>query len=160
MAKTQNKVHKPIRRSTTDRLYDVPPIERMDHDIEISLKDFKDKIDDMRFQLVEYWCLCDYCTLYDNNNEKFPHWRNELDTIINNLKHLNPIHENKKDVLRKMLVDDYDYKEPEMIVRIIRDRFNHERITDWDKVDQVCEDFAKHIMSILEDVSSPKSLSI
>ena len=55
----------------------------------IDAKDYKEKAESLRFQIVENWCLCKYCQLYDNNNTNFNHWLGELRAYINKLKFLN-----------------------------------------------------------------------
>ena len=35
----------------------------------IPLKDYRKKAEDLRFQLVENWCLCKYCQLYSHDNQ-------------------------------------------------------------------------------------------
>lgn len=54
----------------------------------ISLKAYKTKIDELRFQLVENWCLCKYCQLFNPNCENFAYWIKELKNCIDNLKFL------------------------------------------------------------------------
>ena len=34
----------------------------------VPLKEYKKRLDGLRFQLVENWCLLEYCRLYDPSN--------------------------------------------------------------------------------------------
>lgn len=59
----------------------------------------------------------------------FKYWIKELTYCINSLK-TNDIKKDKRTILRKMLIDDYDYNNANMILRIIDDKFNLENIND------------------------------
>ena len=79
------------------------------NEMSIYKKDYEKRVDDIRFQLVENWCLCKYCQLYCPSKNEFKHWIRELKTCINNIKFLdikNGI--SKARILTKMLVDDYE----------------------------------------------------
>lgn len=54
----------------------------------VSLKAYKSRIDEFRFQLVENWCLCKYCQLLNQDCENFDYWIKELKNCIDNLKFL------------------------------------------------------------------------
>ena len=41
------------------------------NEMAISLKDYRDKMDAYRIRLVENWCLCKYCQLYNKNHMDF-----------------------------------------------------------------------------------------
>ena len=53
------------------------------------MKDYKNRVDGLRFQLVENWCLCKYCSLFDRDNQNFNHWKIELRSVLKNLKMIN-----------------------------------------------------------------------
>lgn len=55
----------------------------------VPLKDYKQRVDGLRFCLVENWCLCKWCQLYNHECENFAHWVTELKICIDNLKLLN-----------------------------------------------------------------------
>ena len=80
------------------------------NEMAISLKDYRDKIDAYRIRLVENWCLCKYCQLYNKNHMDFNHWKIELRQNINALKLVNiKKSADKRKLLIKMLVNEYDY---------------------------------------------------
>ena len=117
------------------------------NEMAVPLKTYRARVDGLRFQLVENWCLCKWCQLFNPECEKFAHWVTELKTCIDNLKFLD-IKNNidKRKTLIKMLVKDYDYDNANMIERIIRGKFVRENITDNTQKIQVCTTFADNIM--------------
>ena len=119
------------------------------NEMAVPLKTYRARVDGLRFQLVENWCLCKWCQLFNPECEKFAHWVTELKTCIDNLKFLD-IKNNidKRKTLIKMLVKDYDYDNANMIERIIRGKFVRENITDNTQKIQVCTTFADNIMGI------------
>ena len=50
------------------------------------LKKYVKRIESIRFQLAENWCLCKYCQLYSQDNRDFAHWITELRPCIQYLK--------------------------------------------------------------------------
>ena len=41
-------------------------------------KDYINHIASLRCKLIENWCLCAYCSLYDKENDNFHHWESEF----------------------------------------------------------------------------------
>ena len=69
-------------------------ISRFD-EMSASLKSYRDRIENLRFQLVENWCLCKYCQMFDSQNLNYNHWVKELKIYISapkaaNCAHLTP----------------------------------------------------------------------
>lgn len=125
-------------------------------EMSIPLKDYKEKAESLRFQIVENWCLCKYCQLYDNNNTNFNHWLGELRAYINKLKFLNIKNNiNKKQTLIKLYIEDFDLNDNDMIYRIMEDKFYVEKIEDNEIKIKVCEEFVANINSLIEVISNP-----
>lgn len=141
-------------KNIVDRLYEDSPLEELPDVLSVSLADFVQRVDGMRFQFVEEWCLCDYYSQYGKGNDRFSYRLNLLRIYINNIRRLNVEGGSKKAILQRMLVDDYDYADPKMICRIIVDIFNHENIVDSEVVNKVSEDFAKSIQSLIDVIST------
>ena len=121
----------------------------------VPLKKYKERVDGLRFQLVENWCLCRYCQLFDTENICFKHWINELEAVIENLKFLDIKDRiSKEKTLTGMLISDYDYNDSEMIKRIMAGKFKKEKITDLKKIESVCLDFANSIGNIIDVISN------
>lgn len=137
-------------KSLKEMLLDYP--QDLVFEMSIPLKKFKDKVDGQRFQLVENWCLCKYCSLYDENNYNYNHWLKELNACIKNLKNVD-IKNNidKSKTLVNMLINDYDYNQTQMIIRIIKEKFEIENIT----VDliYIANEFVQDINRLIEVIS-------
>lgn len=127
----------------------------------VPLKKYRERVDGLRFQLVENWCLCKYCQLFDALNVNFKHWTNELKSVIDNLKFLDIKGEASKGrLLEKMLVSDYDYKDSGMIKRIIAGKFKKENISDPEKVESVCSAFAGGVDDIISVISDNDAIVV
>ena len=124
------------------------------NEMAVPLKTYKTRVDGLRFQLVENWCLCKWCQLFDPECENLPHWIIELKACINNLKFLdikNGI--DKRRTLMRMLVRDYDYNDADMIERIVRGKFARENISiNYQKM-RVCTEFADNINELIDAIS-------
>lgn len=126
----------------------------MINEMSISLKNYKQKVDGLRFQLVENWCLCKWCQIFNQENINFNHWIIELKACINHLKLINIKNGiDKKRTLIRMLINDYDYNQNNMIVRIIKDKFDLENINNSSQIETVASAFANEINNIIKVIS-------
>ena len=124
------------------------------NEMAVPLKAYRARVDGLRFQLVENWCLCKWCQLFNPECENYTHWSTELKACINNLKFLdikNGI--DKRRILKRMLVDDYDYDKTNMILRIINDKFDLENINDNTQRARVASAFAYGIEDLIDVIS-------
>lgn len=120
----------------------------------VSVEQYRKMVDYLRFQLVNRWCLCKYCQLFDSDNPKYLHWIAELRICLDYLKfhHING-EEDKQSLLQQMLVRDYDYNSPDMIDNIINHMFTVSRITDNDEKVSVVTEFTAKIDEIIQVIS-------
>lgn len=126
----------------------------MINEMAVPLKNYKARVNGLRFQLVENWCLCKWCQLFNPECDNVAHWLAELKSCIDNLKFLNIKNDiDKGSVLRRMLIEDYDYDDANMIERIVRGKFNLEKITDAEQKKRVCIAFAKSINSLIDAIA-------
>ena len=126
----------------------------MINEMAVPLKTYRARVDGLRFQLVENWCLCKWCQLFNPECENFAHWITELKACIDNLKFVdikNGI--DKRKTLIKMLVTDYDYDNANMIERIIRGKFVRENLTDNVQKVQACTAVADNIFGLIYAIS-------
>ena len=126
----------------------------MINEMAVPLKTYRARVDGLRFQLVENWCLCKWCQLFNPECENVAHWITELKACIDNLKFVdikNGI--DKRKTLIKMLVTDYDYDNANMIERIIRGKFVRENLTDNVQKVQACTAFADNIFGLIDAIS-------
>ncbi len=59
----------------------------------------------------------------------------------------------KRRTLTRMLVNDYDYNNANMIERIVRGKFVRENISDSNQRVRVCTEFADHINGLIDAIS-------
>lgn len=118
----------------------------------IPLNDYKNRVDGLRLQLVENWCLCKYCQLYDNGNCNFNHWKIELRSHMDNIKSLNVKSGNKLKTLKKMLINDYDFDDPDTICRIIIGKFKRENIMDTIVLGSIASEFASSVNEFINSL--------
>ena len=147
---TESQLKEIINESVNDVLNRIGMINEM----AVPLKTYRARVDGLRFQLVENWCLCKWCQLFNPECENFAHWITELKACIDNLKFVdikNGI--DKRRTLIKMLVRDYDYDNANMIERIIRGKFVRENLTDNVQKAQVCTAFADNIFGLIDAIS-------
>jgi hypothetical protein len=119
------------------------------------LKKYVKRIENIRFQLAENWCLCKYCQLYSKDNPNFAHWITELRPCIQYLKFVdinNGI--DKKRTLQRILVGQYDFNSADMIKRIIEDKFSDEKINDPAIISIVSDELANGINDLIEAISN------
>ncbi len=120
----------------------------------VSLKAYKARVDGLRFQLVENWCLCKWYQLFNSESENFAHWIAELKSCIDSLKFLdvkNGI--DKRRTLTRLLVNDYDYNDANMIERIVRGKFVRENISNNNQKVRVCTEFSDNISGLIDAIS-------
>lgn len=145
-----DKIDKIIRETVEDTLNRIGLISEM----AVPLKVYKTRVDGLRFQLVENWCLCKWCQLFNPECRTFSHWIAELKACIDNLKFLdikNGI--DKRQTLVRMLVRDYDYDNVNMIERIVRGKFLRENIKDANQKATVCIEFTENVMDLIDAIS-------
>lgn len=147
---TESQLKEAINETVNDVLNRIGMINEMT----VPLKTYRARVDGLRFQLVENWCLCKWCQLFNPECENFAHWITELKACIDNLKFLD-IKNNidKRKTLIKMLVKDYDYDNANMIERIIRGKFVRENLNDNIQKIQVCTTFADNIFGLIDAIS-------
>ena len=111
----------------------------------IALEEYKIRVDKVRLHLVDNWCLCKYCELYDSSNPNFEDWAEALLYAMNDIKSLNVNDGNKLDTLKQMLIEECNFNDASTIHRIIVDRFYREGICSDNQIRYVSERFAESI---------------
>lgn len=150
--KTIESIHRISARDKLEKLGLSSQLEEM----AMSIKDYVRKVDGLRFQLVENWCLCKWCQMFDADNENFIHWAEELEAYINALKFISLKAGDKKKILSRILVDAYDYNDIHMVASIIEDKFKVEHINNEDQTRAVAEAFASSIDGLIALMSNKK----
>ena len=109
----------------------------------IALEEYKIRVDKVRLHLVDNWCLCKYCELYDSSNPNFEDWAEALLYAMNDIKSLNVNEGHKLDTLKQMLIEECNFNNANTIHRIIVDRFYREGLSNDNQIHCVSEQFAE-----------------
>lgn len=127
----------------------------------LPLKEFRKRVDRLRFQLIENWCLCKFCQLYSQDNDNFGHWISEFNACAKNIRDFEIKGRiDKKKTISSMFIDDYDYDKRRKILVIIREKFDAENIMDVDIRTAVATSFAESVNSLIDFLSyTDKSIS-
>lgn len=120
----------------------------------IPLKMFIRDIEGLKFQIVQNWCLCKWCQLFDKENLNFNHWKDELASHmlqLQNSKLKGRISKQKQ--LNRYLVEYYEFNDKDVVVGAIRDKFYKENIDDNNQINCVAMEFANSINSLIDVIS-------
>jgi hypothetical protein len=143
------------------RLFEIKednPEKEIINEMALSLKDYKNKVESLRVQIVQNWCLCEYCYKYDYDNPNYNHWVVELKAYLERIKFYNiKGNANKEKVLAKVLIDECDLDMPSMIENIIRGKFKKEGINDKNIIGDICNAFANNIDNIISMLSNDEA---
>ena len=120
-------------------------------------KDYINHIASLRCQLIENWCLCAYCSLYDKENDNFHHWESEFIAHSDNIKNCKLKDGDKGKVIYKTYIEDFDLNDPLMITQIIRGKFLKEGFDNKyiESVSQICASSAKSLVKFLSNDCYP-----
>ena len=120
------------------------------NEMALSLKTFRQRVDGLRFQLIENWCLLKYCQLYSQNNVNIDHWGSEFLACAKNIRDFEIKGGiNKQKTINKMFISDYDYNQSRKILPIIQDKFDIEKIHDNTQRAAVATEFSNSINSLI-----------
>jgi hypothetical protein len=123
----------------------------------ITQSGFRRHVDALRFHIVENWCLCEYCRLFQPGRKRTRAYTKDLNDCINHLKTLHiKWKPDKQRLLTEMLVRDYNYDNPERVGLIIRDRFSLEGITEEDIRKQISTNFTIHIAELIAAIAADR----
>lgn len=120
----------------------------------IPLKLFIRDIEGLKFQIIQNWCLCKWCQLFDPENINFNHWKEELASFLlqlQNSKIKGGI--SKRKHLDKYFIEYYEYNDKDSVIGAIRDKFSREGINDNRQINRVAREFANDINSLLDVIS-------
>ena len=122
----------------------------------ISRDDYSSVADGVSQQLVENWCLCKYCQMFDSENQNYRHWMTEFRSYAIKLKRLNLKSGSKKKLLTKLYVDDFDFDDTKTIFVMISDKFEVEGFDDLDARMIVADEFSSSINELIGCISDER----
>ena len=121
------------------------------YEMALPLKKFKQYVIGLRKQIVENWCLCKYCQIFDKDNRNFSHWRDELYAAIdaiNDIKLKNGM--SKESALTEVLIDAYEYDSFETVKGVIKRKFSVENLNSNEILDSVSNEFSSKIIGLIK----------
>ena len=125
----------------------------------VTKKTYRARVNGLRIHLVENWCLCKWCQLFDPECENFAYWASELKACIDSLKNID-IEDgiSKRRELRMIFLVCYEYNIASMVERAVRGKFEREGISEVDSCDSyerecVCKEFADNIIGLIDVIS-------
>lgn len=131
------------------------------NEMSYSLKEYQDRVEALRIQIVENWCLCKYCHVFDPENLNFQHWMTELMTYIERLKRAKIVKGmSKKKSLERVWVKMCDLNDKEMILDIIKSKFKREHFTDISKITTIAGEFSSGGVHRLIDCISNREIEV
>ena len=133
--------------------------ESMLSEMAMSLDDFKDRVLHLQFQLVENWCICKWCQMFDVDNENFFHWLTEFKVYASALQHIKLKSGSKKKTLAKEFIENYEYSNPNSILKIVKEKFDYEGIRSSKQKKAVAVEFSKKIGDIISSICSSAPIS-
>ena len=124
-------------------------------EMSLPIKEYERKVHGMSWQLVENWCLCKYCQMFDPSNYNFNHWRGELYAALDGV---NDIHlkkgMSKKSALAEVLIDAYEYDTKIAVKKSIKSKFKIEKLDSDSIMDAVSGEFASKIGVLIDGLSN------
>lgn len=121
----------------------------------VDCKTYIKRVEGLKFQLAENWCLVYYYSEYDCTNQNYYHWLSELRAYYLNLQKLQiKTKSSKENILRIVLIDTFDFNDTDQIYSIIEDKFYVEEITDPIVLEDVSKAFSSNIDSLIKSISS------
>lgn len=125
------------------------------------LKKFISSVEFLQEQIIENWCLCKYCQMFDNENQVRNHWIEELHAYLSKLvgmKLKNGIDKSKH--VRRLMVDEYELNDKSRVIEFIIGKFKEENISDMDKIESVATQFSSSLPRLIEVISSGNLTSV
>lgn len=92
-------------------------------------KDFIRHLNCAALEIIEYWCLCMYCHLYEPQNEKFYHWMDKLNAQVKIIKNATLKHgANKLKAIKYFYIEGWEYNIASTVESYIKDIFEGQEI--------------------------------
>lgn len=92
-------------------------------------------------QIAENWILIRYQLRYGTSRNLITHWSYELMAHLDRVQRLHLKAGDRERALRQVLIDQFEWDDPENVFRMVRAKMRQEQIFDNDKIKEVCEEF-------------------
>jgi len=121
---------------------------------------YQDRVFFLMPQIVQNWCLCEYCKSYDSNNENYNCWRKELIAHIKNLKGV-PVKGNKKKWTYEEIIKNCEYNTIKVVKNMCEDKLDDEEDINFTESirEHLYLSFIENIDFIIELISGEDKVS-
>lgn len=118
------------------------------------LSEFNLSVKNIINQIIENWCLVKWCDSHKHNqtSERLRnHWASELKGHMNSIVNVKLKSGRKDKTIRKILIDDLELNDDNVIANIIRKKFNEEGLSKY--INNISFECANHITDICNILS-------
>lgn len=122
-------------------------------------KEFEKHIYNLKDQLVENWCLCAFCSLYDKTNPNFSHWKVEFASYSNKIKRVSLKAGSKYKIIHNIYIEKFDLNQPKMIGMIFKEKFIDEQLQDNDVFNNICNVCAQNAEKLVKFLADDEFLT-
>lgn len=120
-------------------------------------KAFKERVERILLQIIENWCLIYYSKITNSNEKLINHWKSELDAHISSVISYQIKGNNSPQKRNKVICelwDELDYKLPQTIAIIVRNKFLKEHLDiKSNEYFETCEQFVNYSDNLIHTLS-------
>ena len=121
---------------------------------------YQDRVFNLMPQIVQNWCLCEYCRTYDPGNINYHGWRKELIAHLGNLNSIIVKGDKQKWTYEEVIKDD-EFNNLEVIKRVCEYKLDEEDDIDFTQEirDTLYKSFSDNAEFIVNLISGKDSVS-
>lgn len=107
-------------------------------------------------QIIENWCVCKYCTMFDKRNQNHKHWHRELAAHVMSINAYELKSGSKEKITQKVFINDMDCNITNNICGYAYNKWTDENFP-MDKLPFVAEEFVKELSNLIAILSEVKT---
>ena len=121
---------------------------------------YQDRVFSLMPQIVQNWCLCEYCRTYDPDNMNYRGWRKELIAHLGNLNSI-IVRGDKQKWTHDEVIKDDEFNNLEVIKRVCEYKLDEEDDIDFTQEirDTLYKSFSDNAEFIVNLISGKESVS-
>lgn len=128
-------------------------------EMSLKRKEFINHLISLKQELIENWCLCYYCSLYDKDNKNFSHWEGEFGSYAKRIKGCSIKGGDKKEAMYETYLAKFDLNKPYVIAALISEKFSEEGINEK-YIYLVANGFTASLVQLISFLCSDKDSSV
>lgn len=121
---------------------------------------YQDRVFSLMPQIVQNWCLCEYCKRYDPTNINYKGWRKELIAHIGNLNAI-PVKRNKYKWTYDEVIKDSEFNNINVIKSVCEYKLDEDEDINFtsDIRNELYKSFSDNVEYIVELIAGKESVS-